>query len=96
MPCVDKKGNLKGKIEAMLNTKQTWQTWLSSTCKHLMYGANYKSIRCQSCSKLKEVCAMYYTNQIQRLQLIRTKVKRTNNQSALVVLTGNYYPMKRK
>ena len=60
-PCVDRKGNLKGKIEAMSNSKQTWQTWRSSTCKHLLYGTNHKTIRCPSCSQLnRSMCNVLY------------------------------------
>ena len=77
MPCADKKCNLKGKIETMSNTKQTWQ---SSTCKHLRVWCKLQKHQMPIMLPIKQACAMYYTNQIPRLQLIRTKIKRTNNQ----------------
>lgn len=62
MPCFDKKGNLKGKIETMSNTSSVvWQTRRSSTCKHLIHGTNHKTIRCQSCSQLnRSICNVSY------------------------------------
>ena len=55
-PCLDKKGNLNGKIETMsTNNSQTFQIRRSTSCQYLIFANSYKVVRCQSCSQLNRI-----------------------------------------
>lgn len=63
-PCVDKNGNVTGKLELLTNSHlQKLQTRRSVNCQYII-AKDYKHIRCKSCAKLNKVLcnSLYKSN----------------------------------